>query len=175
MVIRLCSCYHLLELKDSLPEWISKLQYYCDRYAGKLERLYGLSEKDVAVYMYMFTQTLFFKNSNFIPNQISSELNKVNNEFVPNESNSRYNPRDVKSSLDRLESLGFVGKVPNFVRDANGGAPGKFIYSTKKIVELDEFTQDRLDRTRGEMLNLLQDLEQVQDAVDWGANVSDSK
>lgn len=125
--------------------------------------------------MYMFTQTLFFKNLNFIPNQISTELNKVNDEFIPNESNSRYNPRDVKSSLDKLESLGFVGKIPNNDKETNGGAPGKFIYSTKKIVELDKFTQDRLDRTRDEMLNVLQDLEQVQDAVDWGAKIGNSK
>lgn len=119
--------------------------------------------------MYMFTQTLFFQNSNFIANQISTELNKVHNEFVPNESNSRYNPRDVMASLDRLESLGFIGKISNNDKETNGGAPGKFIFSTKKIVELDKFTQDRLDNTRDEMLNVLQDLEQVEDAVDWGA------
>lgn len=168
-VIRLCSYFQLLKIKDSQSEWISKLQYYFDRYEGRLGRVYGLSQKEVAVYMFMFTQTLFFKKSKFVSNQISTELNRVLNEFIPNKDNSRYNPRDVMSYLFRLEDLGFVGKSPNEDKNSNGGAPGKFIFYTKKIVELDSFTQDRLDYTRGEMLNVLQDLEQVEDAVNSGA------
>ena len=164
----------LIRRENLQPDWITKFHYYYDHYVGKLTRLYGLSERDVGVYMFMFTQNLFFKKSNFVPYKISSELNKIHNEYIPNQFKSKYIPRDVKESLDRLEGLGFVKKFPNNIKQTSGGAPGKFLYSSTRISELDQFTQLRLDKIREEMLNVLQDLIQVEDAVGWKVEANGS-
>jgi len=78
-----------------LPDWVSKFQYYYDQYAGGFTRLFGLSEKDVGVYIFLFTQNLFFEKSEFVSYQIVSQLNKIHNEYTPNEFKPKYNPRDA--------------------------------------------------------------------------------
>ncbi len=153
--------------KKNIPDRISKFQYYYDHYCGPLTRLFGLSEKDVGVYIFMFTQNLFFNESDFVPYHISTELNKILNEYIPNKLKSRYNPRDVKESLDRLESLGFAKQFPNKNKKSRGGKPGKSLYSPSKIVELHQYTETRLNDTQKEIFDLLLDLDQVEDAVGY--------
>ena len=155
------------ETKNIRPDWISKFQYYYDQYAGKLTRLFGLSEKDAGVYIFMFTQNLFFDKTEFIPYQISSELNKMHNEYIPNQLKPKYNPRDVKESIDMLVSLGFAKEIPNKAKKSRGGNAGKFLYSPSKIVELNQFTDARLDSIQKEIFDLLLDLDQVEDAVGY--------
>ena len=129
--------------------------------------MFGLSEKDVGVYIFMFTQNLFFDESDFVPYHISSELNKIHNEFIPNKLKSRYNPRDVRESLDRLVSLGFAEQIPNTNKKSRGGKPGDYLYSPSKIVELHQHTEFRLDNTQKEIYALLLDLEAIEDAIGW--------
>ncbi len=147
------------------PYWVTKFQSYFDHYFGRFNRLCGLSDKDVSVYILLITQKFFFKKEHFTNYEIVTKLNQIHNEYIPNELNSKPTTRSVKESLDRLMTLGFVKKFKNEQKKKTGGNPGKNLYSTCKISDLEQFTQNRLDDVRNQMMGTLQELYQVEEAI----------
>jgi len=147
------------------PNWATKFQKYFDHYSGRLNRLCGLSDKDVSVYILLITQKFFFKKEHFSNYEIVTKLNQIHNEYIPNELNSKPTTRSVKESLDRLITLGYVKKSKNKQKMKARGNPGKNLYSPCKISDLEQFTRNRLDDIRNQMMSTLQELYQVEEAI----------
>jgi len=107
----------------------------------------------------------FYKKEYFTSYEILTELNKIHNEYIPNHLNSKPTTRSVKESLDRLLTLGFVNKSTNTQKKKTGGNPGKNLFNACKISDLEEFTRSRLDDIRNQLMNTLEELYQVEEAI----------
>lgn len=148
---------------QNIPEWVSRFHRFFDLYCGKLIRTYGLSDKDVGVYIFLWTQKLYCKESSFTRYQIQTKLNQIKDNYF-NYIESTFNPRSIKESIENLEKLGFVSSKSS-VNNKNGGNPGKFLYFAQKITDLEQFTRERIDKKTSEILSVLQEFYQVEESI----------
>ena len=148
---------------QQIPEWISRFHRFFDLYCGKLNRSYGLSDKDIGVYIFLWTQKLYSEESSFTRYQIQTRLNLIKDNYF-DDVESSFNPRSVKESTEKLEKLGFVTSVSS-KGNKNGGNPGIHLYLAQKITDLEQFTREKIERKTNEMLAILQEFYQVEESI----------
>lgn len=146
-----------------VPEWISRFHRFFDLYCGKLIHTYGLSDKDIGVYLFLWTQKLYCKQSSFTRYGIQTRLNQIKDNYF-DDVNSTFNPRSVKESLENLEKLGFVSSISS-INNKNGGNPGKFLYFAQKITDLEQFTRERIDKKTSKIFLILQEFYQIEESM----------
>ncbi|MGH2612265.1 MAG: hypothetical protein ACRDFB_04365 [Rhabdochlamydiaceae bacterium] len=144
-------------------DWRSKFQRNYDIYGGRLARLFNLSDKDVAVYIFLLTRKWYTKDDRFSKNGITNELNAIPSDFVPNEFKRNYDAKTVEKSLIRLENYGFVQKCKNQVEKKPNHRNPDYVYETITISDLRTKIIERVKQTQIDMLGMFREMENTEE------------
>ena len=151
--------------KSQAPIWITKFLKYTESLGGSLITRYGFTDKDVGVYIFLFTRKLFSGQSRFNSYKIGQELNRISAEHMLEDDRINYGEKAVSESLSKLEVMGFIRKCNEIDRTNLKGAPPVAEYEAKNIPDVAEHMRKRLDENRSKKLDLLTDLGDIEENV----------
>lgn len=160
--------------KPTQPDWIQKFQNHYRRYSGVLTLDFGLTVKDVGLYILLISQKWHFGKRQFSPYEIYRKLNTLPSDYSMKKFHSNFKEKSVLESLNKLESLGFLKKCKNPNRKSSGGRPAKDLYEANTIASLKNITQKRLDDTRSEMLNVIGELLNIEESFGLSSTGEDN-
>lgn len=161
--------------KNQAPLWVTKFLRYTENLGGSLHTRYGFSEKEIGVYLFLFTRKLFSNESRFNSYAIGKELNKISDEYMDEDYRINYREKAVSESLNKLESKGFVTKCNNVDISKLKGRKPIAEYETKNIHDVTEYIRKKLDEKRDQKLDLLATLEDIEENVGLGNNKGKSE
>ncbi len=122
-----------LKLEQTNPTWVERFRILWDTNGPDLNKI-GLTNTDVGVYIFLYTQKWFGEKSCFSSPEISNKLNGYTGIF-PEEFRTSFSPAFVNSSLEKLVFLGFVISRSNTKKESSGGRPANNLYESNKVSE----------------------------------------
>ncbi len=123
----------LLNLEQTNPTWVERFRILYEDNGPELNKI-GLTNTDVGVYMFLYSQKWFGEKSLFSSPEISSKLNGFTG-ILPEEFRTSFSPASVYVSLEKLIHLGFVIACSNTKKESSGGRPANNLYESNKVSE----------------------------------------
>lgn len=152
-----------MKITDHTIDWQKKYRTYLGLYGGRLSELFGLSNRDIAVYVFLLTKKWYSDNYKFSKNLISNELSGIPYYLLDKEEQIKHDPGKVEKSLIRLERRKFVSKCKNNPKKKEGHRNPDFIYEAKDLTEIIPNIEKDLEVRKKEMLNLLGEIGNVEE------------
>lgn len=134
----------------------------------------GLSRRDIGVYVFLFTQKWFEKNTVFSASGISKKLNPISS-LLPEEYRTTYSEKSVGNSLVKLVTLGFVTECQNNKKTKSGGRPAEILYETVKLTTLKEKIESILDGYKKSVLHTISPFEAIEEGISLKEGKSDAQ
>lgn len=143
------SCFYFIndsihiKLEQTNPTWVENFRVFCEQYGPSLNMI-GLTNTEVGVYIFLYTQKWFGDKSRFSAAEISNTLKGFTG-ILPEKFRTSFSAAAVGSSLQKLVFLGFVKACPNDNKESSGGRPANFLYETNKVKETQERSESELN------------------------------
>jgi predicted transcriptional regulator len=152
-----------MEKSDHIIDWQKKYQTYMRLYGGRLLDLYGLTNRDVAVYVFLLTKKWYTDDYKFSKNLLSNELNSIPTYYLENGNQIKHDPGKVEKSLIKLARHRFVSKCKNMPKKKAGHRNPEFIYEAQDLTVIYPEIEKELENKKKDMLNLLGEIGNVEE------------
>lgn len=161
---------------EHIIDWRKKYQIYMRLYGGRLSELYGLTNRDVAVYVFLLTKKWYTNDYKFSKNLLSNELNGIPAYYLDKDDQIKHDPGKIEKSLIKLERHRFVSKCKNNPKKKAGHRNPDFIYEAQDLTETYPKIEQELESKKKDMLNLLGEIGNVEeDALHYKNQLENKK
>ena len=141
--------------------WIKRYWQIYGKYGGGLG-LIGMSDRDIGIFVFLFTQRYFEKNITFSAPQIVKQLSPLSS-ASPEIFKTSYSEKSVGTSLKKLVTLGFVTECKNKRRNSVSGRPAKILYETVKLTTTKKNIIDIFDSYKQTILSSIMPFEAMEE------------
>jgi len=152
-----------MEKSERVIDLQKKYQTYMRLYGGRLSELYGFSNRDVAVYVFLLIRKWYTNNYKFSKNLISNELNAIPQYYLDSDEQIKHDPGKVEKSLIRLAKRRFVSKCKNDHEKKENHRPPNFLYEAEDLTKIQPKIEHDLEERKKDMLNLLGEIGNVEE------------
>ena len=147
----------------STPTWIQNYIVIYGKYGGGLS-LMGMNNRDIGVFVFLFTQRWFEKKSSFSTSEIVKTLIPISS-MVPKEFRTTYSEKSVGNSLIKLATLGFVTRCKNNKKNSTGGRPAKILYEIIQLSAIRENMDKVLDSYKRAIFHAISPFEAMEEGI----------
>jgi len=130
----------IMELTN--PTWVENFRIFSEKYGSGLNMI-GLTNTDIGIYIFLYTQKWFGEKSRFSSIEISNKLNGFSS-ILPEKFRTSFSSSSVSTSLQKLVYLGFIIACPNTKKESSGGRPANYLYETNKVTDTQQQAEQEL-------------------------------
>jgi len=123
-------------MEQTNPTWFENFRIFSEKYGSGLNKI-NLTNTDIGVYIFLYTQKWFGEKSRFSSIEISNKLNGFSS-ILPEKFRTSFSSASVGTSLQKLVYLGFIIACPNTKKESSGGRPANYLYETNKVTKTRE-------------------------------------
>lgn len=123
-------------MEQTNPTWVENFRIFSEKYGSGFNMI-GLTNTDIGVYIFLYTQKWFGEKSRFSAIEISNKLHGFSS-ILPEKFRTSFSSASVGTSLQKLVYLGFIIACPNTKKESSGGRPANYLYETNKVIKTQE-------------------------------------
>ena len=123
-------------MEQTNPTWVENFRIFSEKYGSGFNMI-GLTNTDIGVYIFLYTQKWFGEKPRFSAIEISNKLHGFSS-ILPEKFRTSFSSASVGTSLQKLVYLGFIIACPNTKKESSGGRPANYLYETNKVIKTQE-------------------------------------